>query len=185
MSLEPKNSSKPSPLHNRHHNHYPRTMNHVAVSVLDLDKAIRWYTKVLGFNLVKEPMEGISDDTHIGRLFQDVFGQGFRKLRLAHLSFGNQVGFEIFEFIEPKEEQRQNNFEYWKTGFFHICITDPNIEEITKRIVESGGKQRSKIWELTPGKPYKVVSCEDPFGNVIDIYSHGYEYIWRSEGYSK
>jgi catechol-2,3-dioxygenase len=70
MSLEPKNSSKPSPLHNRHHNHYPRTMNHVAVSVLDLDKAIRWYTKVLGFNLVKEPMEGISDDTHIGRLFQ-------------------------------------------------------------------------------------------------------------------
>ena len=30
---------------------------------------------------------------------------------------------------------------------------------------------------------YKVVSCEDPFDNIIDIYTHGYEYIWRSEGY--
>jgi catechol 2,3-dioxygenase-like lactoylglutathione lyase family enzyme len=87
-------------------------MNHVAVSVLDLDEAIQWYTEVLGFNLVKEPMEGVADDTHIGRLFRDVFGQDFKKLRLAHLSFGNQVGFEIFEFIEPKEEERQNNFEH-------------------------------------------------------------------------
>jgi hypothetical protein len=84
-------------------------------------------------------------------MFQDIFGQQFKKLRLAHLSFGNKVGFEIFEFIEPKEENRQNNFEYRKTDFFHICVTDPNIEELTKRIVENGGKQRSKIWELTPG----------------------------------
>ena len=118
MILESENGLTSSQLHNPHHNHYPRTMNHVAVSVLDLDEAIQWYTEVLGFNLVKEPMEGVADDTHIGRLFQDVFGQNFKKLRLAHLSFGNQVGFEIFEFLEPKEEQRQNNFEYWKTGFF-------------------------------------------------------------------
>jgi hypothetical protein len=34
--------------------------------------------------------------------------------------------FEVFEFVDPKEEQRENNFEYWKTGFFHIGITDPN-----------------------------------------------------------
>ena len=71
-------------------------------------------------------------------MFQDIFGQQFKKLRLAHFSFGNKVGFEIFEFIEPKEENRQINFEYWKTGFFHICITDPNIEELTKSIVENG-----------------------------------------------
>jgi len=172
-------SSKPS---YRHHQ-YPLTINHVAVSVLDLDKAVKWYTEVLGFNLVKPPMEGIADDSYFGELFQDIFGKRFKKLKLAHLSFGNQVGLEVFEFIDPKEEKRQNNFEYWKTGFFHICLTDPNIEELTKRIVDHGGKQRSKIWELTPEKPFKVVSCEDPFGNIIDIYTHSYEFIWRSEEY--
>jgi hypothetical protein len=52
------------------------------------------------------------------------------------MSFANQVGFEVFEFVDPKEEQRENNFEYWKTGFFHIGITNPNIEELAKRIAE-------------------------------------------------
>ena len=164
---------------------YPSNLNHVAVSVTNIEDVIAWYTKVLGFNVVKPPFEAVADDTHIGKIFQDVFGKNFKKLKIAHLSFGNQIGFEVFEFIEPKEEKRENNFEYWKTGFFHICITDPNIEETTERIVGSGGKQRTQIWELTNGKPFKVVSCEDPFGNIIDIYTHGYEYLWRSENYQK
>lgn len=31
--------------------------------------------------------------------------------------------------IEPKAERRiEDNFEYWKSGFAHICITDHDIE---------------------------------------------------------
>lgn len=164
---------------------YPRILNHIAVSVTNIEEVVNWYTHVLGFNMVKPVFEAVADDTHIGKIFQDVFGKSFKKLKIAHLSFGNQIGFEVFEFIDPKEEERENNFEYWKTGFFHICITDINIEETTRRIVENGGKQRTKIWELSYGKPFKVVSCEDPFGNIIDIYTHGYEYLWRSESYQR
>lgn len=166
-------------------NQVPRNLNHVALSVTNIEDAVNWYTRVLGFNLVKPAFEAVADDTHIGQLFQDVYGKSFKKLKIAHLSFGNHIGLEVFEFIDPKEESRENNFEYWKTGFFHICITDLNIEETTKRIVENGGKQRTKIWELNKGKPFKVVSCEDPFGNVVDIYTHGYEYLWRSEEYQR
>jgi hypothetical protein len=49
------------------------------------------------------------------------------------------------------------------------------IEELCKKISENEGKQHSKIWELVPNKGYKIVFCEDPFGNVIEIYTHGYE----------
>lgn len=153
-------------------------INHVAVSVPDLDKAIKWYHEVLGFNVIIEQIEGISDNSHLGRVLSDIFGANFKKLRLAHMTFKNRVGFEVFEFIDPKAERPANNFEYWKTSFFHICITEPDIEKITKKIIESGGKQRSKIWELIPDKPYKIVYCEDPFGNIIEIYTHSYEEVW-------
>ena len=97
-------------------------------------------------------------------------------MRTVWLSSGNQVGIEIFEYLDPKAQRRINdNFEYWKSGFIHICITDPNIDELCRKISESGGKQRSKIWDISPGKWSKIAFCEDPFGNIIEIYTHSYE----------
>ena len=72
-------------------------------------------------------------------------------MRVVWLSSGNQVGIEIFEYLDPKAERRINdNYEYWKSGFFHICVTDPNIEELCRRISESGGKQQSKNMGYRP-----------------------------------
>ena len=46
-------------------------------------------------------------------------------------------------------------FEYWKSDFFHICITDPDIEELCKKISGSGSKKRSKIWDIALDKGIK------------------------------
>ena len=54
------------------------------------------------------------------------------------------------------------------------------MEELCKKISESGGKQRSKIWNVAPNKGYKIAFCEDHFGNVIEIYTHGYEHTITS-----
>jgi hypothetical protein len=77
--------------------------------------------------------------------------------------------------IEPKAQRRQENFEYWKSGSTHICITDPKIERLCSKILDSGGKKRTSMREIVPGKGYKIAFCEDPFGNIIEIYSHSYE----------
>lgn|SRR4030095_13096947 len=159
---------------------YPRTINHIAVSVTDLDKAVKWYKEVFGFTVVNGPVEFEADDSSLGIAARDIHGPNFRKMRMAWLSSGNQVGFEMFEYIEPKAERRIDNFEYWKSGFFHICVTDPNIEELCKRISDSGGRQRSRIWDVDPDKGYKIAFCEDPFGNVIEIYTHSYEQLVTS-----
>jgi catechol 2,3-dioxygenase-like lactoylglutathione lyase family enzyme len=154
---------------------YPKIINHIGVSVPNLDDAVKWYKEVLGFTTVKEAEEFVVDDSLIGMAVKDIHGPRLKKMRMAWLSSANQIGFEIIEYVEPKAERRPDNFEYWKSGFTHICITDPNIEELCKRISESGGKQRSKIWEIVPDKGYKIVFCEDPFGNIIEIYDHSYE----------
>jgi catechol 2,3-dioxygenase-like lactoylglutathione lyase family enzyme len=156
-------------------NVYPKIINHIAVSVPSLDEAVKWYREVLGFTTVKQTEEFVIDDSLIGIAVKDIHGPRLKKMRMAWLSSANQIGFEIIEYVEPKAERRLDNFEYWKSGFIHICITDPNIEELCKRISESGGKQRSKIWEIVPDKGYKIAFCEDPFGNVIEIYDHSYE----------
>jgi catechol 2,3-dioxygenase-like lactoylglutathione lyase family enzyme len=40
---------------------YPKTINHVAVSVPDLDKAVKWYQEVFGFTVVNGPVEFEAD----------------------------------------------------------------------------------------------------------------------------
>ncbi|HYA82518.1 MAG TPA: VOC family protein [Candidatus Bathyarchaeia archaeon] len=165
--METKSSSFPSV--------YPKIINHVAVSVPNMDLAVNWYKEVFGFTVVREPIEFVPDDTLKGMAVKDIHGPSLKKVRMVWLSSANQVGFEIFEYIEPKAERRTNNFEYWKSGFIHICITDPDIEGLCKKISETGGKQRSKVWEIVPDKGYKIAFCEDPFGNIIEIYSHSYE----------
>jgi hypothetical protein len=91
---------------------YPKTINHIAVSVPNLDQAIKWYKEVLRFNMIAGPVELVADDSLTGRAVVDIHSPKLKRMRMAWLSSGNQVGFEIFEYIEPKAQRRQENFEY-------------------------------------------------------------------------
>ena len=157
---------------------YPRTINHIGLTVTNLDDAIAWYQKVLGYHLILGPLEIVPDDSHFGKLARDLLGARLKKGRFAHLTTGNQVGLELFEFDDREVGKRENDLEYWKNGYFHICVTDPNVTGLTQKIVEHGGKQRTEIWEIFPGSGYYLVYCQDPWGNVIEIYSHSYELTW-------
>lgn len=154
----------------------PRPIAHVGVTVTDLDVAIDWYCSVLGFDPIAAPVEVSSEDGHAGAVATDVFGPRLGRFRQAHLASANGVALELFEFIEPRSERRADNFEYWKTGIFHLCVVAPDIEELASRIAESGGCRRtSRVWEMWPGEPYRTCYCEDPFGNIIELYSHSHE----------
>lgn len=159
---------------------YPKIINHIAISVPNLDEAVKWYMEVLGFAAIKQAVEIVADDSLKGRAIKDIHGPKIKKMRMAWLSSANQVGFEIIEYVQPEAERRTDNFEYWKSGLIHICITDPDIEGLCKRISESGGKQRTEIWEIVPEKGYKLAFCEDPFGNIIEIFDHSYEQVITS-----
>ena len=159
---------------------FPLAITHIGLSVPDLDRAIQWYQGVLGFRVLAGPIELVGDDSHFGLLCTDIFGPQFQKGRLAFLSGPNAVGVELFEFNDPKSERLPNNFEYWKSGIFHLAVVDSDVENLARRIEESGGKLRSKIWTLFPGKPYKIAYCEDPFGNIVEICSHSTDQMWDS-----
>jgi len=161
---------------------YPRTFSHIGLSVTDLDQAVEFYTKTFGWYVIMPPTEIVSDDSAIGVMCDDVFGDGWEHFKIAHLSTGDKVGVEIFEF--KNAEKRKNNFEYWKTGVFHFSVQDPDVEGLAAKIVANGGKQRMPVRYYYPGeKPYRMVYCEDPFGNLIEIYSHSYELTYSEGAY--
>ncbi|ATG36201.1 lactoylglutathione lyase family protein [Phaeobacter piscinae] len=161
----------------------PKSFSHIGLSVPDLDAAVKFYAEVMGFYTIMEPTDVPEDDSDIGRMCTDVFGPGWKHLRIAHMSTADRVGIEIFEFdgnYAPEE-----NLDHRRHGVFHFCIQDPDVEGLAKKIVEAGGKQRMPVREYYPDeKPYRMVYVEDPFGIVFEIYSHGYELTYSAGAYS-
>src|SRR5262245_41107265 len=159
-------------------------VNHIAVSVTDITKARDWYRDVLGLTVLMDPVEiavgSEQTDPHLAALVRAVFGPKLGKFMICHLSTANGVGIELFQFIDPPAEQLQDNFRYWETGFFHIAVTNPDPASLAERISQTGGKKRTGPLELAPGSGKKICFCEDPFGNLIEIYSHSYEQFWAN-----
>ncbi|WP_214694735.1 lactoylglutathione lyase family protein [Exiguobacterium sp. s160] len=161
---------------------YPRTFSHIGLSVPSVTEAVKFYEDVMGWYTIMTPSDVVEDDSPIGVMCTDVFGPGWGKFRIAHMSTGDGIGIELFEF--PNKETPEDNFEFWKTGIFHYCVQDPDIEGLVEKIVAHGGKQRMPIREYYPGeKPYRMVYCEDPFGNLVEIYSHSYELTYSEGAY--
>ncbi|NNC22790.1 lactoylglutathione lyase family protein [Salinisphaera sp. USBA-960] len=161
---------------------YPRTFSHIGLSVPDLDAAIEFYTQVMGWHLIMPPTEVPEDNSAIGNMCQDVFGSGWSSFRIAHLSTGDRIGIEMFEFKDVT--QPDDNLDFKKVGLFHFCVQDPDLEGLVEKIVAAGGKQRMPVHEYYPGeKPYRMVYVEDPFGIVFEIYSHSYELTYSVGAY--
>ncbi|MEP2532603.1 VOC family protein [Shimia sp.] len=153
----------------------PVAINHVAAVVPDIEAAIEWYQDVMGFNLISGPHD-LKPDAPSGAQVVDCLGKAIKHLRIAHMGTANGVGLELFQPIDPPFEHRPNMVEFWRSGFFHICVTDPDVEDLAARIVETGGQRLSDYWpERLPKTEYRMCYCADPFGNVVEIHSHMYE----------
>lgn len=162
---------------------YPKAFSHIGLTVTNLEKAIDFYTEVMGWYLLMGPVTIKEErDTPIGQMCIDVFGEGWKEFNIAHLSTSDKIGIEIFEF--PHKPKSTGQFEPFRSGIFHFCIQDPDVEGLASKIVKAGGKQRMPIRAYYPGeKPFKMVYMEDPFGIIFEIYSHSYELTYSSGAY--
>lgn len=160
---------------------YPRAFSHVGISVPDIERAVQFYTEALGLYLVVPPSEiNEGDDVVANVMLTEAVKPGWKRVRMAHLSTADGIGIELFEFEGAKKTGK--DYRYRESGIFHFALQDPDIEQLAKRIVEHGGKQTMPVREFVPGdKPYKMVYCEDPFGNIIELYSHSYELTYSPQ----
>ena len=164
---------------------YPKSFSHIGITVPDIHKAVQFYEEVMGWYVIMQPSKVLKEnDTAIGQMCIDVFGEAWESFEIAHLSTSDGIGIELFCFPQGVKEAQE--FNPFNTGLFHFCVQDPHIEELTKKIVAHGGKQRMPIREYYPNdKPYKMVYVQDPFGIVFEIYTHSYELTYSSGAYQE
>ncbi|PQB05687.1 lactoylglutathione lyase family protein [Aureitalea marina] len=164
---------------------YPRSFSHIGITVPDIHKAVAFYQEVMGWYMIMPPSTVVKErETAIGQMCIDVFGEDWENFEIAHMATSDGVGIELFSF--PSTEDIKPDFNPFRTGLFHFCVQDPDIEGLTNKIVEYGGKQRMPIRTYYPGeKPYRMVYVEDPFGVVFEIYSHSYELTYSSGAYQR
>ncbi|MFC9556888.1 VOC family protein [Rhodococcus sp. NPDC056960] len=151
--------------------------NHIGITVPDLDAAVDWYSTVLQFTVLGGPMQVDKQDEPFGEVLGDIFGSDWGSLRVAFLATADGTGMELFEFLAPATV-RPDEVEYWRTGPFHVCLTWPDVASLARHIADNGGKQRSKVWTLFPGR--EVVYCEDPFGTILEISSGTFDQTWAN-----
>jgi catechol 2,3-dioxygenase-like lactoylglutathione lyase family enzyme len=155
----------------------PRPVAHVGVTVPDIDAAVEWYEDVLDFERLLGPMSVDYDaDSQMAALCRDVLGE-FETVRIAHMATGNGAGVEFFEFDEVEETPADPH----ESGPFHLCVVDPDIEELAADIADSGGDHQSDVWRLFPDQEYRMTYCRDPWGNLVEIYTHGYQQTYSNQ----
>lgn len=164
---------------------YPRSFSHIGITVPNITKAVEFYQEVMGWYVIMKPsLVKKERETAIGQMCIDVFGENWDEFEIAHMATSDGIGIELFSF--PHGIKDAPEFNPFNTGLFHFCVQDPNIEELTNKIVEYGGKQRMPIREYYPNeKPFKMVYVEDPFGIVFEIYTHSYELTYSSGAYQR
>lgn len=131
----------------------PRPLNHIGISVPDIDRAIAWYGEVLGYRLFSGPFDLVASPPALAQ-FQDALGERCQHVRIAHLSTGGGVGIELFQPVLPATQPGTTDIRFDQPGPFHICVTDPDIEGLIGRIVATGGTQTSRIWDDRPHRAY-------------------------------
>jgi catechol 2,3-dioxygenase-like lactoylglutathione lyase family enzyme len=146
-------------------------MNHVGLTVGDIDAAVQFYTDVFGLRLLDGPM--LCDVTTSGAARRrDVFGERWGAMRLAHLLTANSCGLELFQFLAPEGSKPGDNFEYWRFGAHHIAFTVDNFDAALSRIRDHGGRTRTDVYDIHGGT--YICYCEDPWGNVLEIVGRSY-----------
>lgn len=163
-------TSEPTPTR-----HAPRSEAHtpvvaaiagVAISVRDLDEAVRWYTGVLDAELVSESTLG-------GDAFARLTGMFAATARTATLRIGDER-LDLIEFLTPRGRAFPADSRGNDRWFQHVAIIVRDMDEAYARLAEhavahaSPAPQRLPDWNPNAGG-IRAFYFRDPDGHYLEI----------------
>jgi len=139
-------------------------INHVALSVPDLDRAIEFYCGLLGFQpCMRLSWQAGTAESEAAAQITAVQGTA---AEVVHLR-GQNLLLEVFQFhaggARPQDPQRP----VVDHGITHLCFAVTDVDAEYARLSAAGMRFHSAPTVVGPG--VRTVYGRDPFGNVLEF----------------
>jgi catechol 2,3-dioxygenase-like lactoylglutathione lyase family enzyme len=135
-------------------------MNHVGISVSDLDRSIEFYRQMLGLELAG-PIFPFA-----GPLFEQVMALENPQGRIGFLSNGS-LQIELFEFARPNPAPKDPNYSVADRGISHFCVEVTDLAGTYERLLAAGVRFHCPVLTFPSG--IKATYARDPDGNVFEL----------------
>jgi catechol 2,3-dioxygenase-like lactoylglutathione lyase family enzyme len=132
--------------------------HHTGISVRDIDKALDFYTKSLGFQVIFEA-RNMSD---LISSITGVFGLGAHLIQTKS-PLSNHV-LELIQFFNVPENV--NPILPIAPGRSHTAFLVDDLDVALESLVKSGGTKLGKVTEFAESK---AVYCADEYGTVVEL----------------
>jgi catechol 2,3-dioxygenase-like lactoylglutathione lyase family enzyme len=140
-------------------------IDHVGVTVSDLDRALGFYRDLLGLRVVADTTV---DESEVAELL----GLDSVRLRIADLDSGDGRIVELIEYIEPK--RRRIAYESSDPATAHIAFTVDDLAAARERLAKAGATivSRRPLTIRDPGGAFDGAIClyvRDPDGAILEL----------------
>ena len=135
-------------------------LEHVALTVEDLDRSLAFYRDVIGFEVHRrlEPDPALPQEKVVAL-------KGARA-RIAHLWLGG-VMLELFQYVQPEGRPIPKDFTQADHGFTHIALTSTDTKADYEYLKGKGVEFYSEPVEFRPG--VWICFFRGPDGETVEI----------------
>lgn len=143
-------------------------LNHVGLTVGNLDAAVRHYCDVLGLKLLART----EDDSP---MIRTITGIPDARVRIADLATANGGVIELIEYVSPQKPQHQLGL--LDVGTSHVALQVENIDAAYAELVAASVPVTSAPVEIdAPGTIWhgaRVLYSRDPDGRTVELIETG------------
>jgi len=139
-------------------------INHVSMSVPDLEQAIHFYSDLLGFKKLEQM--GWAQGSKMGITADKITGATGTAGTAIHLR-GPNLLIELFQFSGGNPKAQDPERPVIDHGITHFCLSVQNLDHEYARLKAAGVKFIGEPVQIAPG--LRTVYGRDPFGNIIEF----------------
>ena len=137
-------------------------VNHVALSVPDMERALHFYCGLLGFEKLSDVGWPAGTDSA-----DRILGVSGTSARVCHLRCKNLL-LEAFQFGDCEPAPQDPRRPVVDHGITHLCLAVTDLDDEYARLSAAGMEFHSAPEEVgIPG--VRTVYGRDPFGNVVEL----------------